>query len=80
VQTTLTLTGSSGFAATVVLTAAGPVGMTATLGRTSQAVSGTSPVSVSLKLAATTSMAPGTYTVTLTGGVVHSVPLTVVVT
>ena len=83
VQTSLTLTGAGGFAATVGLTVTGPTGLTATLGKTSLAVSGTTPLSVTLKLAAATSMAPGTYTVTLTGtcgGIVHAAPLTLVVT
>jgi uncharacterized membrane protein len=77
------LTAQSGFYATVAFSATGlPAGVTATWGKTSLLVYGTTKFSVSVKFAASTSAVPGTYTVNLVGtcgGIVHTVPLTIVV-
>ena len=78
------LNAQNGFYCNVYFSTSGlPAGMTATWGKTYLLVYGTSRLSVSVKLAATTATVPGTYTVNLVGTcgpIVHTAPLSVVVT
>jgi subtilisin family serine protease len=80
----LSLKSVNGFYANVAFSTIGlPTGMTATWTKTPLLVSGTTAVTNSVKLAATNTTTPGTYTVTLVGTagpIVHTVTLTVVVT
>jgi uncharacterized membrane protein len=80
---TLSLNAQNGFYASVSFsTSALPTGMTATWSKTSVLVSGTTTVTNSVKLAASSSTVPGTYTINLVGTagpIVHTVPLTVTV-
>src|SRR5262249_30889361 len=81
---TVSLNALSGFYSYVAFpNSALPTGMTATWTKTSLLDSGTSTITNSVKLAASSATAPGTYTVDLVGKagpIVHSVTLTVVVT
>jgi hypothetical protein len=77
------LAGQGGFYATVSLSSSGlPAGVTATWGATSKLVYGTSTYSVALKIAAGSSVPPGTYTILLAGTcgpLVHTSTLTLTV-
>ncbi len=79
------LAGRNGFYCTVALsnTAPLPAGVTATWSKTSILVSGTSTLTDSVKLAASSSAVPGTYTVMLyatCASLQHSVALTLTIT
>ena len=81
--TYVSLTGQNGFYCTVGLSSSGlPAGVSATWGATSKLVSGTTTSSVSLKLSASSSVAPGTYSIQLAGtcgSIVHSATVTLTV-
>jgi uncharacterized membrane protein len=80
VTPTVTITATGGFSGAVALSVSGlPIGWTATFNPSSVAGSGTA----TLNLCIPSSTPPGTYTITITGssgGLSHSVILTVVVT